>query len=282
MAEWTLAAHGDSLERRWGRSVLARAPLYEVFWATHVVPLTYRMADPSCIYLRSVVRKELENLATWNYAIFTHLAACHEQLEASGESLTAATIYNFYSRLYSAGGAVRRFLAAVRTVLVKYQGEVFDRKDYEARFAARGALDLATRFTEAFETRTKDYRGQQVHHWGFPVIDHRIPRREHLGKWIGKGLGELDSFLKLPDGENRLGAEFVDAREQASADLGFVEHVVNNVWAITLKELEEIKERDRYHADQLVGSKSLPPTRQPIVGSASITFRLRRSQLGDG
>jgi len=47
--------------------------------------------------------------------------------------------------------------------------------------------------------RTGDYRGQQVHDWGFPVIERMIPRRLYFAEWLErlkeKGLGAIAAFL---------------------------------------------------------------------------------------
>jgi hypothetical protein len=259
MTSWTLAQNGDALERQWAATVAARFPNYDRFWGRHVVPLTYRVSDPSNIYLRSAVCKELEALATTNYGVFGHLVGCHEQLGADRARFAARDIYNFYSRLYSVGEAAKRFLAAVRAVLREYNGVYI--ADDGRRFRAHGAPGLWARFNEAFETRTKDYRGQQVHDWGFPVIGQQIPRREHLSRWLGKGLGQLDAFLREPNAEQRVATEFVDALQQAAEDLDFVERVMNDVWDMALRELERLRDIDRYGAHQGAGADTPPPPR---------------------
>jgi hypothetical protein len=77
--------------------------------------------------------------------------------------------------------------------------------------------------------RTKDYRRQQVHNWGFPIIERRVPGHEYFSRWESKDLSELDGFLRQPDAETRFAGEFVDAVQQAREDLALVEGVVNEV-----------------------------------------------------
>src|SRR2546430_11463362 len=157
MTSWSLAQHGDRIEKKWGVKIMERFPLYETFWALHVVPLTYRVSDPSCLYVRSTVHKELTALATASYGVFVHLAACHEQLESDPDLFAAVGIYPFYSRLYSVGELVKKFLGAVRPVLRRYRGTFIP--DLNRCLDYYGTPGLSARFKEAFEKRAKDYRG---------------------------------------------------------------------------------------------------------------------------
>jgi hypothetical protein len=77
--------------------------------------------------------------------------------------------------------------------------------------------------------RTKDYRRQQVHNWGFSIIERRISGHEYFSRWENKDLDELDAFLRQPDTETRFAEEFVDVVQQAREGLELVEGVVNGV-----------------------------------------------------
>lgn len=271
---WTLAEHGDIRERTWGPTIAANFPSYERLWAKHIVPLTYRVTDPTCVLLRQAVRKGLDELATTSYAVFVHLTSAHAHLSAGEAAFATDGIYQFYSRLYSVRALVYQFLAAVGGVLKLYGGEFIS--DRERRLYHHGSPDLLARFKEAFDTRTRDYRGQQVHAWGFQVIDGKIPRREHLGKWTrkGRGLGWLDAFLKHPDADDRIVTEFFDPIEQASDDLQFVEQVIEDVWQLVLSELAKMTKKADYEKDQAAGAADLPPTPAPAGLRHPVSGRL--------
>lgn len=274
--EWNLSEHGAGDERKWGPVVGRRFPNYEIFWRRHVVPLTYRVSDPKVKLLRSAVRSELGDLATSNFGVFRHLVGCHVLLAAGPDAFGEDGVYNFYSRLYSAGCAGTTFLSAVGKVLREYGGVYIP--DTRRRIAAHGAPGLWNRFNEALETRTKDYRGQQVHDWGFPILDGRIPKREYLSRWIrksNKGLGELDAFLQEPNATSRIAEEFVAPVPQAEADLFFVERVLDELWEMALKELGGVKETDRYEEDQAAGATDPPPKGADTGASSSLVIRLR-------
>jgi hypothetical protein len=189
---YDLEHDGDAIERRWGELITVRFKNYEPFWIDHVVPITWRVADRHCLYVRSSVPKHLKKMATFNYGVFLHLAACHEQLETAktgtngtGADLFARTgIYTFYSRLYSAGELVPTFLETVKNVVDKYKG--MHLKSVPKRLGTHPTGDLYDRYDGAFKTRTKDYRNPQVHDWGFPAIGRLIPKREYLPKWADK------------------------------------------------------------------------------------------------
>jgi hypothetical protein len=256
MLSWTLAEHGDQPEREWAAAISSRFPNYERFWAIHVVPLTYRIVDPHNILVRPTIRKELEDLGTSHYAVFLNLVACHRLLRSDGATFARQEVPNFYSRLYSVREMARRSLAAVKVVLREYGGVCIPNE--KRRFDAHGKPGLSARVTEAFETRTCDYRRQQVHGWGLPNIDEKIPRRKFLARWLGKGLGEIARFRIEANVEQRVATEFVDALEQATDDLTFVEDVLNDVWEMALGELDGLRDVDRYRKDQRAGGNVGP------------------------
>jgi hypothetical protein len=260
-------------------------PLYETFWVLHVVPLTYRVIDPGSIYVRSAVRKELKKLATASYGVFIHLAACHQQLGSDPDLFAAEGICTFYSHLFTVGELVKnRFSTAVHNVLCKYSKTYIRKKD--RRLDLSMIPGLSVQIEEAFAktpwtdstiksnapARLQDYRHEQVHYWGFPVIGGKIPRREYFYLWRDKDLGELDAFLKHPGAEVRFATEFVDAVQQAEEDLKFVEIVTNRVWQVALNELDAIKNTEPYMTDQKVGEKELPPSRLGITIFSSSSF----------
>src|SRR5208282_2856149 len=150
--DYSLEKDGDTIERRWRKAVAAGFRNYEPFWITHVVPITWRVKKRSCLYVRSGAPKKLKKLATYSYGIFLHLAACHEQLEiatqegddASAELFARTGLYRFYSRLFSAGELVPKFLEATEAIVVKYQGT--DLKSLKKRLGAHTSGDLYDRY----------------------------------------------------------------------------------------------------------------------------------------
>ena len=248
--EWTLAAYGDGVEQALGKRVCRLFPNYEKFWALHVVPLTYRVMNQKCIFVRAKVRPALERMATANYAVFVHLAACHQQLKSRPEPglFAAEGVYTFYSRLYSVEEAVFvEFLPAVET-LAQYYSKRYIPPDCDAngkvkrkllRYATRlernGHRGLHHDVNAAFQ-RASLYRHQRVHRWGFPTQSGKVPGPKYVRAWAGKGLGELARA-----DEKRLAREFVDALPQARKDLRSIEMVLNKIWEMALKELADFK-----------------------------------------
>jgi hypothetical protein len=210
------------------------------------------------------VPEQLQKLATTNYGVFIHLAACHQQLNSDPDLFAAEGLYTFYSHLYSVGKLVERFLKNVPRMIRTYNKNYLDHQLNLDRVPG-----LSSRFAEAFTTRTKDYRGKQVHDWGFPIIGQKIPRREHLSQWENKYLGQLDTFLKQSDAAARYANEFVDAIQQAKDDLAFVEDVMNEVWQVALQELDTLKDIKRYKTDQNAGINDVPPIRISTISSLS-------------
>jgi len=156
---WTLRDHGDPLEQKWGEAVGAHFPNYEVFWVSHVVPLTFRPVDGVTILLRADLPEHLETLATYNYSVFLHLAAAHELAEHEPE-IVASRMYELYSHLYSAGLSVGTLLAAVDKVLQRYGSCHIP--DNERRLGRYGNRGLARRYRRVLEDRIDPYRGTLV------------------------------------------------------------------------------------------------------------------------
>jgi hypothetical protein len=120
---WTLANDGDRVEQDLGADVCQLFPNYEQFWALHVVPLTYRVMNHNCLFVRAKVRPYFEDMATANYGVFVHLAACHRLLNANPDRHLFAVegVYTFYSRLYSVHEVtVGDFLPAANKIVERY------------------------------------------------------------------------------------------------------------------------------------------------------------------
>lgn len=265
--DYRIENDGDAIERRWGGVVGTVFHNYELLWREHVVPITWRVVNRHCLYVRSGAPSALRKLATCNYGTFIHLAAAHEQLEianaegtGTGAELFARTgLYTFYSRLFSAREVIKGFLDAVKDVVFKYERK--DLNGIQKRLVGHPSGNLYCRYETAFKTRTGDYRNPQVHHWGLPAVGSLIPKREYLHRWVdetgkAKDLGQLDRFQREKDFAARLQCEFVDAIKQAKGDLVFAETVVNDIWQVALDELGSIvsgKGGDRYRKDQTKG-----------------------------
>lgn len=280
---FSLKDDGDAIERRWYNVILLpdRFPNYEPLWIEHVVPITWRVVEPTRLYVRSAAPRPLKYLATYNYGIFIHLSAAHEQLEiantktdktdeTNAELFARTGIYTFYSRLYSAGQLVPMFLETIAQVVDKYRGT--RRKTVKARLDNHSTGDLFNRYDVAFKTRTKDYRNPQVHNWGFPAIGRLIPRREYLSQWADKDLGELDKFLSRDRAKDHIHRQFVDAIGQAEEDLRFAESVVNDIWKVVLDELGTISAKDRYQKDQGRGlERAVPKLASELISAETVT-----------
>ena len=265
--DYRLEDDGDTIERRWGKAVTAVFQNYEPFWIEHVVPITWRVVDRRCLYVRAGAPKALRKLATYSYGIFLHLAACHEQLEiatkdgneANAQLFARMGIYVFYGRLYSAGELVPKFLEAGKEVVDKYHGTHL--RTVEKRLGTHSTGDLYDRYEVVFKALTKDYRNPQVHDWGFPAIGRLVPKREHLDNWADKDLGELDRLLSEDGAEERIAKEFTDAPAQANDDLPFAEAVINDIWKVVEVELASIGDTARYREDQARGLDRDSPRR---------------------
>lgn len=265
--DYRLEDDGDAIERRWGNAVTGVFRNYEPFWIEHVVPITWRVVDKRCLYVRAGAPKALRKLATYSYGIFLHLAACHEQLEiatktgneTSAELFARTGIYVFYGRLYSAGELVPTFLDSGKEVVDKYHGTHL--KTVEKRLGTHSTGDLYKRYEVVFKALTKHYRNPQVHDWGFPAIGRLVPKREYLDRWAKKDLGELDQLLSGDKAEQRIAEEFTDALAQANDDLLFAEAVINDVWKVVEVELASIADTARYREDQARGLDRDSPRR---------------------
>jgi hypothetical protein len=248
--EWKLRFRGDRVEQDFASDISLLFPNYEEFWSQHIVPLTYRVTHPECIFVRAKLRPGFEDMATANYAVFVHLAACHQQLNSGPDPDLFAVegAYEFYSRLYSVGEAVvQGFLPAVNKLVKQYSRRYIStdydsqgkpkRKTwrYETRLEKNGRSGLHRDVNAAFE-RANRYRHQRVHWWGFPARSGKVPGPDYIRAWIGRGLGELARA-----DEKRLAREFVEALPQAQTDLQSIEVALNEIWRMVLNELAAFK-----------------------------------------
>lgn len=269
---WTLARNGDSVERALGPDVCRLFPNYEKFWILHIVPLTYRVMDPDCIFVRAKVRPDLEDMATAHYGVLTHLAACHQQLNnrPDPDLFAVEGVYTFYSRLYSVHeAAVDAFLPATNEIIERYSRRHLradlDTKGnpkkgtwrHQTRLETNGRRGLHSDLRDAFR-RANKYRHQRVHWWGIPARSGKVPGPAYIDAWIRKGLGELARAT-----ETRIMNEFVDALPQARNDLESIERVLNEVWEMVLNELADFKNAQ----SQKVYAKVQNPTRRETIPS---------------
>ena len=67
---WKLSADGDSFERRWAPRICPSFREIDVFWARHVVPLTFRVAPEEIHihFVRPSVKKIFIDYADASYA----------------------------------------------------------------------------------------------------------------------------------------------------------------------------------------------------------------------
>lgn len=266
---------GTRRRRSGGRLYVGTFLPNEAFWARHVAPLTYR---PVSTYVREAIGEDLARMATANYGVFVHLAGCHRQIqdqenEPDTELFAGDGLYAFYSRLYSAREAVSQFVDALGDVLEQYGGRSTRRKGPGAFKKALTLIKflepgLVRAFEDAFSEEAFAIRTAQVHFWGFPLIGGRIPTPEFLKTWLNNGLRErglaaLASFLKRSDRDAVFGdaKNFIDPVLQARADLERFETIIERVWGIALRELENLRDADRYRAAQRSGIEDTPPTK---------------------
>ncbi|MGH2371449.1 MAG: hypothetical protein ACRDI2_25030 [Chloroflexota bacterium] len=245
-----LETDGDALERRWSAAVLAAFPKYARFWAEHVVPLTWRTTDRRRIAVRDGLRAELVDLASSHYAVFCHLAACHEMLTEDGETFARRRLYEFYSRVYSARQAADILVGAVHDVLKHYGGPCVQDKRRRLTIYDARRPGLAKRYAEA-QRRDEKYRGEQVHQCAFVTVGSKVPQREFLDEWTR--LTAIDRLEQAPDRDRIVSTQFVEGLDQGMADLVFLERVFDDLWAECLTDLAKIKKSDQYRADQSAG-----------------------------
>ena len=140
MALWGLDKDGDRIEKRWWQQVKVRFPHYQDLWSQHVAPLT----GADYLYVREAVPELLAKLATASYSVFVHLAGCHQQLDPvfrDPDLFATEGVYIFYSRLYSAQQALRRFVTEVADVQNEYNGSCIRDPLMWLKFYGKGRLD---------------------------------------------------------------------------------------------------------------------------------------------
>ena len=197
----TLQNNGDSIERNWWPAISRHFPSYEPFWLRHVAPLTYR---PGSIYMREgIVEKKLTRMASANYGVFIHLAGCHRQIrdqeiDPDPELFAAEGMYAFYSRLYSVREAVCQFVNAVGDILETYGGRSTRRTGsgaYKKAFVLITYLEhgLSGEFEHTFAEESFAHRTEEVHFWGLPVINGKIPTPEYLSTGSTADSGRMGS-----------------------------------------------------------------------------------------
>lgn len=270
--DWNLVDHGDGIEQLWWPKLKDRFPRYEPFWIEYVRPLTYR---PKGTFVRETVPQPLALLATANYGTFFHLVGCYQQLElvenGDSEAFSHERLYAFYSRLFSVGCAVHRLFIQSGKVLQKYDPKKYlpgYSRDLDLRLPIDlmpGVRDDYEKFRNYFVNQSAyNYRNQQVHDWGFPIIRGRIPKHEYFAKWAAgdlreKGLGAIAAFLRIKDAQDVFDAEFVEPFQQASEDLNFAQKVIDRIWTVALAELGQLKDNPKYQNDRDKGKDLDPP-----------------------
>jgi hypothetical protein len=83
----------------------------------------------------------------------------------------------------------------------------------------------------------------------------------------------LARILKQPDAEELIRVKFVDAVDQAQDDLSCLEMVLNDVWYMVLKELDQLKLNDGYERARRVGHKDTLPSicgEEPVSAKANL------------
>lgn len=247
MREWNLREHGDAEERDWWPSIEAHFPNYEVFWRKHVVPLTCRVVNPDNIFMRPSVPDHLSDLGNTNYSVFWHLAGACQDLHARDWSAKLPRrLGSFYGSLVSAGqDACYKFLRATNKILDTYGPTYISSR--ERRLSRYGDEDLASDHENILET-IKVYRTQLFHLGVFVVIEGMIPRREWLVQY--DDLRRVLAILASPNRAQIVGEHFVNPMSQCHSDLEVLASTLDRIWAVVLREFEEIAELDRYQYDQ--------------------------------
>jgi hypothetical protein len=189
-------------------------------------------------------------------------------------------MYAFYSRLYSVREALCRFVDALGDVLQKYRGRSTRRTGsgaYKKAFSLINYLEpgLSVDFEDAFAEESFVLRTEEVHFWGFPIIDGKIPTPLFLATWLNtglrqQGLAALSAFLKSGDRDSvfKDPNNFIDPVQQARIDLNRFETLIDNVWKVALRELGNLKDLNGYYAAQNAGKGDPPPTRTSVAVSS--------------
>lgn len=247
MPKWNLQEHGDAEERKWWLSVEAHFPYYEEFWREHVVPLTCREVNSSNIFMRPSVPAHLSDLGNTNYSVFWHLAGAHQHL-CSPDWLPNLQrhLYGFYGHLVSAGqDRCYGFLKATKRVLEVYGSAPI--ADRQRRLGRYGDGDLHSHWQNILKA-IKVYRRQLFHLRLFVVVGGMVPEREWLARYM-----DLRTIMEMLGSANRdqiIAEHFVDAENQCRSDLRELERVLNRIWAVALREFEEISDPRRYREDR--------------------------------
>lgn len=260
MPEWNLSEHGDNKEQTWGLEIGRLLPNYEVFWGEHVVPLTCRVLNLSNIRLRPSVSKHFSGLASSHYAVFKHLARSHDILTSSRLSDSGSLVFEFYSHLCAVQDMVNRFHRATNAILNKYDRAYIP--DFKRRLSRFGDRTLTSDYNNTFDPIGK-YRNHAMHDHGAIMVDGKLPKADRLEDY--DDLVMLSRLLAAPNCEQILNKDFVNADIQGATDLANLESLLDRIWDVILREFQEMKDLEKYRADQA------DVTEEDIAFCASLT-----------
>ena len=266
---WTLNEHGDKVEKRGQGRILPAFPLYEEFWRGHVVPLTYRVVDQNCLWVRCDLREELQRLASTHYSVFFHLAAAAEILEGEAEFTRIISFYRFYVDLHAAWEIVRgKFHDTSVLVLEKYgetrkygkqrrrgDRERKERKHEEDRICERlklfGDEALVSDYGRLLDD-VSDYRNT-IHDCVLIMHEGKVPRPDLLRRRQGEissRYRDLAEYPRLLMDPQEIRDRFVDAHWQAEQHFDQSLKILNRIWEGVIGEFEEISGKTKYKGDQ--------------------------------
>jgi len=269
MFEWNLSEHGDIEERTWWAEIGPNFPNYEVFWREYIVPLTCRRLNPSNIFVRPRIPKHLRDLVNSHYSVFLQLSSSYHVLESPDALTTQRGIYDFYSHLCSVKDMVQRFLRMTNNVFKHYGSIYIPRR--ARRLARFGDASLEKDYRTALAD-IKKYRRQSIHDYAPIMIDGKIPKPNRLKKYTD--LATLAQVLGAPDRDQIISRDFVDAKTRCREDLQRLEKVLDRIWSVVLREFEEMRDLEKYRADQAM------VTEDDIAFCKSMTFRISGDSPG--
>jgi len=190
-------------------------------------------------------------------------------LASSKFSASGSLVYEFYSRLWSVEHSTNKFHNATNEILRLYDGVHIP--DIKARVGRFGDSDFAREYDDTFEA-IKGYRHYTQHQYEPITVDGKVPKVEKLEAY--DDLVVLSRLLAEKNRDQILNEDFVDAHIQGTTDLVRLENLLNRIWAVILREFEEMRDLKKYRVAQA------KVTEDDIAFCRSMTLRISGDSPG--
>ena len=254
-SSYSLAEHGDSRQRACASQMARLWPSYELFWRSHLVPLTFRPYQAGNYFIRPTQTRVLLRLADSSYAAFFHFAGCLDWRDdlprgnTQGKRRSSECLYCFFSHAGSLLDAVVEFCDAVNAVLRHYRADeafhVF--RDADSGFKRLGPdrASLEQREFRTLSERLKPYRNFLVHSRPVLVQNDYMPRVQSIREMTG-----LTVISQVARKGALLDEHFEPIEPTLDDLLQAMGAVLDLVWARGERALQEI-DNPKYRQDQL-------------------------------